>query len=122
VIKSAEQREVLAGMTHYGKIVKSAPVAIAVFLDLEESYNRDKDLMAVGACIQNMLLVAHARGLGACWLGEILNRKEKASDLLRPGPHLELMALISVGIPKKKKLAGKRKNLDALTVKGRGCR
>jgi len=73
----------LAQFTKYKTIIKEAPVLIAVCMDITESYNRDKDLMAIGACIQNMLLDAYALGLGTCWLGEILNRKEEVSGFLK---------------------------------------
>ena len=59
-------------------------------------YNRDKDIQAVGACIQNMLLQAHALGLSTCWLGEILNRHEEVEACCGVPSHLELMAVINV--------------------------
>lgn len=67
--------------------------------------------MAVGACIQNMLLEAHSLGLGACWLGEILNRKEEASHCLGLPGGLELAAIISLGYPEEPLKAGKRRML-----------
>jgi hypothetical protein len=39
--------------------------------------------MAIGACIQNILLAAHSLGLGTCWLGEILNKKQEVCLYLR---------------------------------------
>ena len=64
----------LAYLTKYSSILLLAPLAIAVFLDKEASYSRDKDIMAIGACIQNMLLQVESLSLGACWMGEILNK------------------------------------------------
>ena len=88
-----------AGLTHYTDIILSAPLLIAVFLDTASSYNRDKDLEAVGACIQNILLAAHSVGLGAVWLGEILKNKEKISGILAAPSNFELAAVIAVGYP-----------------------
>ncbi len=116
VITSADKRAGLAGFTHYGKTILSAPVTIAVFLDMNAAYNRDKDLMAMGACIQNMLLAAHARGLGTCWLGEILNRKDEVREFLGLGAHLELAALLTVGSARRAKRTGKRKDMKTLIL------
>ena len=92
-----EVKDKVASYTKYGQIIKGAPVCIAVFLETEESYDRTKDVQAVGACIQNMLLKAHDLGLGAVWLGEILNQREKVEKELGVGQ--ELMAVVALGHP-----------------------
>jgi nitroreductase len=97
VIKDRKQKDKLAEFTKYGDIIVSAPLVIAVLMDTADSYNRDKDLMAIGACIQNMLLQAASAGLGTCWLGEALNRKEEITGSLRLDKGLELMALVTLG-------------------------
>lgn len=55
--------------------------------------------MAIGACIQNMLLAVHSLELGAVWLGEILREKEKVNRILNAPHPLELMAVIAIGYP-----------------------
>ncbi|MBD3388894.1 MAG: nitroreductase family protein [Candidatus Altiarchaeales archaeon] len=90
-------KDSIAEHTRYGHIIEAAPACIAVFLDVENSYNRDKDLQAIGACIQNMLLRIQSLGLGAVWLGEILNQREKVEETL--GVEHELMAVIALGHP-----------------------
>jgi nitroreductase len=96
-VLKGELKDRIASHTKYGMIIKAAPVCIAVFLDKDESYNRVKDLQAVGACIQNMLLTIHDLGLGGVWLGEILNQREKVERELNT-KH-ELMAAIALGHP-----------------------
>jgi nitroreductase len=96
--------------------VASAPLLIAVFLDTEVSYNRDKDIMAIGAFIQNILLAVHARGLGAVWLGEILNRKEMVREALEVPETQELMAVIAVGRPGEEAAEKPRKPLTELVL------
>ena len=99
VIEPRPLREALAALTKYGRIVRDSAACIAVFYHLPDGYDRDKDAMAIGACVQNMLLAAHALGLGAVWLGEILNRKDEVSRVLGTAVDLELMALIALGMP-----------------------
>jgi nitroreductase len=120
VIRDAEMKGALATMTHYRATVREATVCIAVFLDTSRSYDRTKDVQAVGACLQNMLLAIHSIGLGGVWLGEILKNKEKVAELLGAESGLELMAVIAMGHPGEKAmhfLAGEgpvRKRLDDL--------
>ena len=117
IIKEKNKKNGLASFTHYDDIIKESPILIAVFLNVKESYNRDKDIMAIGACIQNMLLYIHSIGLGACWLGEILNKKEKVCRYLGLKKSLELMAVISLGYPAEKNVKSSRKSLKSLLIK-----
>ncbi|MFH1789026.1 MAG: nitroreductase [Candidatus Altiarchaeota archaeon] len=97
VVSDEKLKEKLSSCTKYSRIIKAAPVCIAVFLDKGESYDRIKDVQAIGACIENMLLAAHAMGLGAVWLGEILHQKEKAKEILSAPGSCELMAVLALG-------------------------
>jgi nitroreductase len=99
VIEDTKTREGLSQFTSYKRIVSGAPISIVVCLDSAISYNRDKDLMAIGAAIQNMLLCAYSRGLGSCWLGEIIKRKERVSQYLDLASNLEIMAVVTIGYP-----------------------
>src|SRR4030043_1076494 len=81
IIRDSVLKRSLATLTHYGSIIQNAPVCIAVFLDHSRVYDRTKDVQAIGASIQNMLLTLHAMGLGAVWLGEILKNKKKGNEV-----------------------------------------
>ena len=89
----------MAECTRYGAIIRGAPLLIAVFLDEDVMYDHTKDSQACGAAIQNMLLAVHGLGLGAVWLGEILNRKTEVCRILEAPESMELMAVIAVGYP-----------------------
>lgn len=103
VIRDETLKSSLASLTHYSKVIQSAPVCIAIFLDHTNVYDRTKDIQAIGACIQNMLLSIHALGLGGVWLGEILKNKEKVGELLRAHKEWELMAVVALGHPLEKR-------------------
>ncbi|MFH0811702.1 MAG: nitroreductase family protein, partial [Pseudomonadota bacterium] len=103
VVKNRELLEELSAQTKYSHIIQNAPVCIAVFLDNAESYHRVKDIQAIGACIQNMLLTIHHLGLGGVWLGEILNNKEAVEKILEVSGNLELMAVLAFGYPAEQK-------------------
>lgn len=107
----------LAKLTRYGAIVAGAPACIAVFLDREVSYHDVKDHQAVGACLENMLLAAHAMGYGAVWLGEILKSAAQARELLGLPANLELMAVVALGRPKGPVRPPKRRGLDEVILR-----
>ncbi|GAH84325.1 unnamed protein product, partial [marine sediment metagenome] len=99
IIQEQSLRHQLAALTKFGRIIEGAPVAIAVFLDKKSVYHDVKDYQAMGACLQNMLLAAHAMGLGAVWLGEILKNSDLVRALLELPDDLEFMAVIAIGHP-----------------------
>lgn len=99
-VEKPETLSMLAGFTKYGNLVRNCGGGVAVFLNLPSVYNRTKDLQSIGAALENMLLRAEGLGLGACWLGEILNRREEVERALAVPETLELMALVVVGWPK----------------------
>ena len=115
-ITDKAKKDGLAAFTKYGKIIMEAPAVLVVCMDVADSYNRDKDLMAIGACIQNMLLEAHALGLGTCWLGEILNKKQELAKYLKLDKDLEIMAVITMGKSEESITESCRKNLKSLMI------
>lgn len=118
VVRHGEQEQgVLAKHTKYAHIVREAKALVCVFLDLAAVYNRAKDLQSIGACCQNMLLAAHALGLGGVWLGEIINQEPEVTKALDLDSRaLELMAVLAFGRPDQKG-ASERKPLDQLLVR-----
>ena len=108
--------EELSLLTKYRGVVSGAAALIAVFLDRQDMYDRDKDLQSSGAAIQNILLAAHDRGLGACWMGEILNRREEVERLLDAPGDLEFVAMVALGRPVERERVGVRHPLEELVM------
>ncbi len=99
IVRRQNLKDQMAQLTHYHGIVRSAPVLIIVLLDTKSIYHREKDIQAIGACIQNLLLAAHSQNLGAVWLGEILKNGSKAVEILQLNKRYELMAVVALGYP-----------------------
>jgi len=116
VVRNPEVKDKLAELTHYRKIIQEAPLCIAVFLDTALSYDRTKDIQAIGACVQNMLLAIHVLGLGGVWLGEILKNSDRVKELLGVSPGLEFMAVVALGYPDEKHVTAQRKKLDEVIL------
>lgn len=92
-------KRMIAEQSKYGGIIESAYINLVIFLDLDRGYDRTKDLQAMGAFIQNILLGIHAKGLGGIWIGEILKNKEKINEIFKlPTEKYELMCVITFGI------------------------
>ncbi len=117
LVLSKDAKDSLSEFTHYGHILKEADRAICIFLDKETMYNYEKDLLAVGACIQNMLLYIHSVGLGACWLGEILNQRDAINKKFEIDENYQLEAVVALGKPATVPKSSKRKSLKSFTLK-----
>ena len=99
IVSHPTVKRLIAEQSKYGGIIESAYLNFVVFLDLERGYDRTKDVLAMGAFIQNMLLATHAKGLGAVWIGEILKNKEKVVEIFKLSPEkFELMGVLTVGL------------------------
>lgn len=108
--------ERLSTMTRYRGTVAGAAAVIAVFIDHDEMYDRTKDLQSAGAAIQNILLAADDMGLGACWLGEVLNRREDVETLLAVPERMELMAVVALGHPVDRERTGVRHPIETFVM------
>ncbi|MBN1353542.1 MAG: nitroreductase family protein [Candidatus Omnitrophica bacterium] len=117
VIREKGVKDGLRKFTKYRDIIDSAPLVICVFMDTGATYNREKDIMSVGASIQNMLLEAYELGLGTCWLGEILNRREEVEKYLGVEDDYELMACVTVGYSDEEVTKGCRRMPDSFLLK-----
>ncbi len=116
VVRDKTVKEAVSKLTNYSRIVRDADSLIAVFMDNASGYHKVKDAQSIGACMQNMLLEAHALGLGAVWLGEIIRSDKQIRGILGLGAELELMAVIALGYPAESPKATKRKALKDLIV------
>jgi nitroreductase len=111
IITNEKLRFKIAMLTRYHRIIENAPACIAVFVDKDSIYDELKDHQAMGACIQNMLLAAHALGLGTVWLGEILKNSDKVGSLL------ELMAVVAIGYPAVHDTASHRRDVSEVLIR-----
>lgn len=116
VVRDPALREGIAQCTKYGAVVRGAPVVIPVFIHKPSMYHEVKDHQAVGACLQNMLLMIHGLGLGGVWLGEILNQAEQVRQILGLPAEYELMAVLALGWPAAGNQPSRRKPLGELML------
>jgi nitroreductase len=108
----------LAKNARFGKFIKESPVVIVACGDTE---NSSKWYMVDTAiAVQQMVLMATAEGVGSCWIGSM--DKSDVSELLSIPEKWEVVAMLTLGYPRKKtdlgaKIIGahRRKSLDEIT-------
>jgi nitroreductase len=98
VVTDPAARREIAGMTDYGPFIADSPVCIAVLCTDTKYYLEDGS-----AATQNILLAAHALGLGACWVaGDKKPYAPKIAGLLGAPEGIRLVALVALGWPEGK--------------------
>jgi nitroreductase len=104
VVRDETLKQRLALEAGHQSFIEQAPVVIVVCADLEAAEKKYGErgrgtyaLQDTAACIENMLLAAHALGYGSCWVGAF--DEEKAAAILDlPGSRRPL-AMLPVGVP-----------------------
>jgi nitroreductase len=71
VVRDKQTLSKLAALHPGAAMLSAAPMAIVVCGDLDAAFERHISylLQDCAAAIENLLLAAHAQGLGACWVG-----------------------------------------------------
>lgn len=104
VLDTRESIDSLAEVLPYAKMLTHAPLAIVVCGDMElalEGNGRDFWIQDVSAATENLLLAAHALGLGAVWTGVYPEAERVASVSERLGlpSNIIPLAVVPVGYP-----------------------
>ena len=94
----------------YSAMLKEAPVAIAVCGDTRLEKFKGFWVQDCSAAVQNLLLAAHAKGLGAVWLSTypIEERVVKTQELLGLPKEVVPLAIVALGYPAEKKGTAER--------------
>ena len=116
VVRDKQTLSKLAALHPGAAMLSSAAMAIVVCGDLDAAFERQISylLQDCSAAIENLLLAAHAQGLGACWVGihpgEPLIKRVK--ELLALPASVIPVAVISLGQPGEQPPPRTRYNAD----------
>lgn len=119
VVDSRESLDAMAALNEHGHMLSYAPVAIVVCGVTEWEYDGRKCHNVYweqdcAAATENLLLAAHACGLGACWNGcwPRAERVAPLKELLGIPDGVEPFSVIPVGHPLSDKAAKDKWNAD----------
>ncbi len=103
VVSTQATREAIAAALPNGGMLAQAPVGIVVCGDVERAHAGELSylLQDCAAAIENLLLDAHACGLGGCWLG-VHPRVERVAQLralFSLPEHVVPVSVIALGWP-----------------------
>jgi nitroreductase len=104
LVRSEQARRALSESALSQRFVAEAPLVVVVCADLDRARRAYGErgatlycLQDTAAATQNMLLVAHAMGLGTCWVGAF--RERDVASVLGLASHLRPVAIVPVGWP-----------------------
>ncbi len=91
--------DALADLLPFGKMLKQAPLAVTVCGDAKGQPREGYWVQDCSAATENLLLAAHALGLGAVWLGVYPREDRVASvrQILGIPDHVTPLCVIAVG-------------------------
>ena len=111
VVRDAERREELSAASNWGGMARNAPVVVVVCGDAAaERHPGQYWVQEAAAALENMLIAAHALGLGAVWIG-LHPRPERVAPvrlLLGLPPSVEPLGMIALGYPAETKAPSSR--------------
>jgi len=101
VVDSREQLNALAGLHPHAKMLLQAPLAIIVCADLTLETCPGNWVIDCSAAMENLLLAAHALGLGSVWVGihPVEERVKEISQFLGLPSYAVPLCLAAVGYP-----------------------
>ncbi len=111
VITERARLDELAELLPYGKMLHQAALGIVVCGDMRlEQYKKNYWMLDCSAATQNILLAAHAIGLGAVWLGvyPVEERVKRLSATLELPEEIIPHCVIAAGYPAEEKPPSRR--------------
>jgi nitroreductase len=110
IITERETLDAIPEFHRYAKMLHDAPLAIVVCADLDRQVHEGYWVQDCSAATENLLLAAHAIGLGAVWLG-VYPREERVEGLRRLlglPENVVPLNVVSIGHPAEERKYAKR--------------
>lgn len=105
VVTDRERLTAMANAHPYGKMLAIAPLGIVVCADLDMQKHEGFWIQDCSAAVQNLLLAAHAHGLGGVWIGiyPVKERIKSLSQIVKLPARVVPLCIVAVGYPAEKK-------------------
>ena len=101
IVRDADMRARLAEATPYSAPAGRAPLAIVVLGDTRNNKHPGYWVQDCSAAVENLLLAAHAMGLGAVWMGvhPTEDRARAVAEIVGAPEDVVPLCMIAVGVP-----------------------
>jgi nitroreductase len=101
LVTEREKLNALGGVLPYGKSLLASPLGVVVCADLELEQYPGFWVQDCSAATQNLLLAAHAKGLGGVWLGvyPLEERVRGVRQILGLPGHVVPLCIVALGYP-----------------------
>ncbi|MBI5459699.1 nitroreductase family protein [Methanobacterium sp.] len=117
LVKNPQSRQKLSEAAYMRDFIAKAPVVMVPCVNQRVSGaiygNRGVELYSiqdVSCAVENMLLMAHALGIGTCWVGAF--DEQEVRDLLKTPSYVRPVALVPMGYPDEKPYPPPRRDVD----------
>jgi len=108
VITEPGVRKKIAGLTDWGKFIAQSGACVAVYCKGVKHYLEDGS-----AAIENILVAAHALGLGTCWVaGYGKEYADPIREMLGVPDGYKLVGLVSLGYPAERPAPKDKRSLE----------
>lgn len=114
VVTDRERLDKLADASPFAGLLERAPLAIVICGDVTAEKHQGFWLQDCAAATENMLLAAHALGLGAVWLGfyPVEERVEGVRHICELPDALVPFSIVALGYPSEEKPPADRYNAE----------
>jgi len=103
IVKSQKTKQALIDAKGGSGFILKAPIVIACCYDESKTKDKWHNIENTSLAVENILLAAHALGLGACYLGafdpEHPKVEKSINEALQLPKNLRIVCLISMGYP-----------------------
>ncbi|MBW2529101.1 MAG: nitroreductase family protein [Deltaproteobacteria bacterium] len=121
-VRSSEHKAQLCRAALQQRFIADAPLVVVVCADLDRAVRAYGErgaslycLQDTAAATQNLLLAAHAMGLGSCWVGAF--QETEVARVLGLEAHLRPVAVVAVGEPAEQPKAPARREVSAVAIR-----
>lgn len=82
IVRNREAIKNIARHVRYSRFIRKVPQMILIYAEDDAAYPFEKDLIGIGACIENILLTAIEKDYGSCVIGELFNEQDEISQYI----------------------------------------
>ena len=98
IVRNRETIKNIARKVTYSRFIRNMHQMILVYADNDDAYPFEKDLIGIGACIENILLTAIEKDYGSCVIGELFDEQDEISQYINANTAgLKLICGIAIG-------------------------